>query len=103
MDLLVTAGRMRARLGGILGWEQELGGSLDWEQGLGGERTSRVKPVSDCFYYLRAWIVRLWWRVMKQRGSSSRLCGRATEEHAGALNFAPGIFPKRWQLFLIFL
>jgi hypothetical protein len=38
MDLLVTTGRMRAHLGGILSWEQELGGPLSWEQGGGGER-----------------------------------------------------------------
>jgi hypothetical protein len=55
MDLLVTAGRMRAHLGGILGWEQELGGPLSWEQGRGTEkgmigRTSQVKPVSGYFY-----------------------------------------------------
>jgi hypothetical protein len=50
MDLLLTAGRVRAHLGGILGWEQELGGALSWEHGLGGERLGGPhKPMNDCF------------------------------------------------------
>jgi hypothetical protein len=57
-------------------------------------RTSQVKSVNDYFYYLRVWMVRLWWRVTKQRGSSSCLRGRAMEQHAGALDFVPGIFPR---------
>ena len=52
MDLLVTAGRMCAHLGGSQGWEQGLGGLLGWEQGLGGERLGGLQVTVDgCVLY----------------------------------------------------
>jgi hypothetical protein len=105
MDLLVTAGRMCARLGGILGWEQELGGSLDWEQGLGGERMEDLTSQACERLFLLSTSMDSSF-VVESNEAARKLESLMREGDGaarGSAQFHARNFSKRWQLFLIFL